>query len=200
MSSTSRGPTRGRISRSPRVRTPASGSTSPNWRRSPPSTPCWIGGPGSRSTQARRRPAASSSGSRGHCPSDGTERPLPPPAESSSANDRRAACVPYSSRMDVVLVHGSYHGGWCWDRLRPELEARGHRVTQVDLPISDPTLGASEYADVVAAAIPETSEPVLVGHSMAGLVIPLVAARRPVRRLVFLAAFLAVPGVSANDQ
>jgi len=102
--------------------------------------------------------------------------------------------------MDVVLVHGSYHGAWCWDRLRPALEAHGHRVTQVDLPISDPALGASEYTDVVAAAIPETSEPVLVGHSMAGLVIPLVAERRPVRRLVFLAAFLAVPGVSANDQ
>jgi len=102
--------------------------------------------------------------------------------------------------MDVVLVHGSYHGAWCWDRLRPALEAHGHRVTQVDLPISDPALGASEYTDVVAAAIPETSEPVLVGHSMAGLVIPLVAERRRVRRLVFLAAFLAVPGVSANDQ
>jgi hypothetical protein len=24
------------------------------------------------------------------------------------------------------LVHGAWHGAWCWDRLVPELEARGH--------------------------------------------------------------------------
>jgi pimeloyl-ACP methyl ester carboxylesterase len=40
----------------------------------------------------------------------------------------------------------------------------------------------------------------LVGHSMAGLVIPLVAASRPIKRLVFLAAFIASPGRSAADQ
>lgn len=102
--------------------------------------------------------------------------------------------------MDIALVHGSYHGGWCWDLLTPELERLGHRVITVDLPISDPTLGAAEYADTVAKAIGPKSKPLLVGHSMGGLVIPLVATRRPVRRLVFLAAFLPLPGMSANDQ
>ena len=102
--------------------------------------------------------------------------------------------------MDVALVHGSYHGAWCWDLLRPELERLGHRVITMDLPISDPTLGAAEYARVVENALEPGSEPVLVGHSMAGLVIPLVAAHRPIRRLVFLAAFLPSPGRSANDQ
>ena len=102
--------------------------------------------------------------------------------------------------MDIALVHGSYHGAWCWDLLRPELERLGHRVFTMDLPISDPACGALEYAQVVEDAIPADSEPVLVGHSMGGLVIPIVAARRPVKRLVFLAAFLPVPGKSANDQ
>jgi pimeloyl-ACP methyl ester carboxylesterase len=102
--------------------------------------------------------------------------------------------------MDIVLVHGSYHGGWCWDLLRPELEARGHRVVSVDLPISDPAAGAAEYAHVVADAIDPAREPILVGHSMGGLVIPLVPALRPVRRLVFLAAFLPIPGTSLNEQ
>jgi pimeloyl-ACP methyl ester carboxylesterase len=102
--------------------------------------------------------------------------------------------------MDFALVHGSYHGAWCWDRLRPELERMGHRVTAMDLPISDPAHGAAEYARVVEAALDPESEPVLVGHSMAGLVIPLVAAHRPVHRLVFVAAFLAQPGMSASDQ
>jgi pimeloyl-ACP methyl ester carboxylesterase len=102
--------------------------------------------------------------------------------------------------MDIALVHGSYHGAWCWDFLRPELERLGHRVITVDLPISDPSLGAADYARTVEAAIGKASEPILVGHSMAGLVIPLVAASRPIRRLVFLAAFMPVPGKSANEQ
>ncbi len=102
--------------------------------------------------------------------------------------------------MDIALVHGSYHGAWCWDFLRPELERLGHRVITMDLPVSDPTLGATDYARVVDDALDPDSETVLVGHSMGGLVIPLVAARRPVRRLVFLAAFLPAPGKSANDQ
>jgi pimeloyl-ACP methyl ester carboxylesterase len=102
--------------------------------------------------------------------------------------------------MDIALVHGSYHGAWCWDLLRPELERLGHRVITMDLPISDPTLAAADYARVVDDAIGPGIEPMLVGHSMAGLIIPLVAARRPVRRLVYLAAFLPAPGMSANDQ
>jgi len=102
--------------------------------------------------------------------------------------------------MDIALVHGSYHGAWCWDFLRPELERLGHRVITMDLPISDPALGAADYARAVDGALDPDSEPMLVGHSMAGLVIPLVAARRPVRRLVFLAAFLPSPGKSAGEQ
>ena len=102
--------------------------------------------------------------------------------------------------MDIALVHGSYHGAWCWGFLRPELERRGHRVITMDLPISDPTLGAADYAKTIEDALDADTEPIVVGHSMAGLVIPLVAAHRPVRRLVFLAAFLPAPGKSANDQ
>ena len=70
----------------------------------------------------------------------------------------------------------------------------------VDLPITDPQLGATGYARAVADAITAGSEPVLVGHSMAGLVIPLVATQRPIRRLVFLGALLPSPGRSANEQ
>ena len=105
--------------------------------------------------------------------------------------------------MDLVLVHGSFHGAWCWERLIPPLEAYGHRVIAVDLPISEPGLGAEAYAMVVSEAIDDldgAAPPVIVGHSMAGLVVPLVATRRPIDRLIFLAAFLAQPGRSANDQ
>jgi pimeloyl-ACP methyl ester carboxylesterase len=70
----------------------------------------------------------------------------------------------------------------------------------MDLPITDPTLAAADYARTIEGALEPASVPLLVAHSMAGLVTPLVAARRPVHRLVFLAAFLAAPGKSAADQ
>jgi pimeloyl-ACP methyl ester carboxylesterase len=102
--------------------------------------------------------------------------------------------------MDIALVHGSYHGAWCWDFLRPELERLGHHVITVDLPISDPGLGAADYAATVERALRGTDRPILLGHSMAGLVVPLVASHRPVHTLILLAAFLPRPGLSMDDQ
>jgi pimeloyl-ACP methyl ester carboxylesterase len=93
-----------------------------------------------------------------------------------------------------------YAGAWIWDLVRPDLERRGHRVTAVDLPISDPDAGAEAYARTIADAVDWSDPPVVVGHSSSGLVTPLVAADHPVGRLVFLAAMLARPGMSANEQ
>ena len=76
----------------------------------------------------------------------------------------------------------------------------GHRVTAVDLPISERGRGASDYADAVMSGSDWADAPVLIAHSMAGLVAPIVAARREVRRMIFIAAFLPKPGLSAMDQ
>jgi pimeloyl-ACP methyl ester carboxylesterase len=102
---------------------------------------------------------------------------------------------------DFVLVHGGWHGAWCWAFLVDELAARGHRAVTVDLPAEDPAAGAREYAAAVLAALPG-DDVVLVGHSLAGLTIPVVAAARPVRHLVYLAAMLPDPGrsVAAGDR
>jgi pimeloyl-ACP methyl ester carboxylesterase len=97
-----------------------------------------------------------------------------------------------------VLVHGAWHGAWCWDLVRPELQQRGHRVVAVDLPCDDVSSGLNEYTQVVSDALDE--EAVVVGHSLGGLTIPLVAAARPVRKLVFLCALLPEPGVAFVDQ
>ncbi len=93
------------------------------------------------------------------------------------------------------LVHGAYHGSWCWERLTDVLAARGHRVVTVDLPCEDPEAGASEYADAAIGAFRDAPDDmVLVGHSLGGLTIPVIAARRPVSRLVFVCAMLPRPG------
>jgi pimeloyl-ACP methyl ester carboxylesterase len=102
--------------------------------------------------------------------------------------------------MDIVLIHGSFHGAWCWEPVRPHLEQRGHRVIPVDLPVSVPGMGGAEYAQTVLEAIEDSVEPAVVAHSMGGLVAPLVAAHREIRSLVFLAAFLPKVGTSAQAQ
>lgn len=100
----------------------------------------------------------------------------------------------------VGLVHGAWHGSWCWDRLAPELEAHGHRVVAVDLPADDASAGLTRYAELTAEALGDADDAVLVGHSLGGSAIPLVAALRPVAHLVFLCALIPEPGKSATDR
>lgn len=100
-----------------------------------------------------------------------------------------------------ALVHGAWHAGWHWHPLATELERRGHATIAVDLPSEDPSAGAEAYAGVVLAALSGVDgDVVLVGHSLGGLTVPVVAARRPVSRLVLLAALLPVPGMACDDQ
>lgn len=101
--------------------------------------------------------------------------------------------------MDFVLVHGAYHGAWCWELVGRELTDRGHHVVAMDLPIDDPAAGLHDYRDAVLEAAAGLEKPIVVGHSMAGAVIPLVAASRPVSKLVFLCGFVPWPGRSLNQ-
>ncbi|HEX4518492.1 MAG TPA: alpha/beta fold hydrolase [Gaiellaceae bacterium] len=98
-----------------------------------------------------------------------------------------------------VLVHGAWHGGWCWERLARELRQRGHDVSTPDLPCDALGLTVYDYADATGS----DDEAVVVGHSMAGLVIPFV----PARLTVFLGALVPaedgyrglVPGFPATE-
>src|SRR5260370_7927161 len=103
--------------------------------------------------------------------------------------------------MHFVLVHGAYHGAWCWDQLRTELERGGHASTAVDLPCDDPDAGAERYVDEVLHAIPKQPDPVvMVGHSLAGLTIPIAASRVRTAMTIYLCAILPVPGLSFDAQ
>jgi len=95
-----------------------------------------------------------------------------------------------------VLIHGAWHGAWCWDRLVPQLAERGHDTIAMDLPIDDASATFETYADVVTRACGERADVVLVGHSLAGMVLPLVSARRQVRLQVFLCAL--IPNLSGK--
>lgn len=100
------------------------------------------------------------------------------------------------------LVHGAGQGIWCWQRLIPKLEAQGHQTITMDLPIDNPSASLSDYANVVIQSLQKVDEDdiILVGHSMAGMIIPLVTKQHPVRKLVFLAGLIPQIGMSGLDQ
>lgn len=101
-----------------------------------------------------------------------------------------------------VLIHGAWHGAWCWEYLKAELEKEGHKVVTPNLPI-DTSATLVDYADLVAKELEELDldDPVVVGHSMAGLLLPLIAEKTYVRRIVYLCAMFRRAGQSlAQDQ
>lgn len=98
------------------------------------------------------------------------------------------------------LVHGGQQGAWCFEPLIAELERLGHSSIAIDLPVDDPEAGASTYAEAVVESLARVDEePIVVGHSLGGLTIPLVAQHRPVRLLVFLCAALPEVGRSLRQ-
>lgn len=100
--------------------------------------------------------------------------------------------------MHCVLVHGAWHGPWCWHKVIPHLQAAGHNTSAPELPLAD---GMDAYVEVVCGEVSRAGEPVvLVGHSLAGAVVSLVAEAMPdaIERLVFLAAFAGSSGESVN--
>jgi pimeloyl-ACP methyl ester carboxylesterase len=105
-----------------------------------------------------------------------------------------------------VMIHGAWHGGWCFDPLRQRLEGAGHRLIAPDLPGmggDEETLGrvtldgwAQFVADLCRAQRPDPV--ILCGHSRGGLVISQAAEAAPeaIDALVYLCAMLLPPGMS----
>jgi hypothetical protein len=48
-----------------------------------------------------------------------------------------------------ALVHGGWHGAWCWEAVTPSSMRAAHNVVAVDLPSDDPNADFDTYADVV---------------------------------------------------
>jgi pimeloyl-ACP methyl ester carboxylesterase len=105
----------------------------------------------------------------------------------------------------VVLVHGAWHGGWCFDDLRAALTSRGVMSIAPDLPghgsDTAPQADLAGDAQAVIAAMQDVEGPVvLTGHSYGGSVITQVvadqAARAKVGHLVYVCAMMSTAGQS----
>lgn len=103
-----------------------------------------------------------------------------------------------------VLVHGAWHGGWCWYKVVSRLQAQGHNAIAIDLPgmgtdntsLAEVTLAS--WNDALVEVIQAQDQPVvLVGHSRGGLNISAAAETVPekIAKLVYLCAF-----VPQNEQ
>jgi pimeloyl-ACP methyl ester carboxylesterase len=107
---------------------------------------------------------------------------------------------------DILLVHGSCHGAWCWRDVLAPLSALGHRPRAIDLPGhgADATPVRKVTLDGYARAILDALDgpTVVVGHSMAGYPISRAADLDPApfARLVYLCAYVPAPGLSLADM
>lgn len=109
-----------------------------------------------------------------------------------------------------VLVHGAWHGGWCWRRVSDRLMAKGHYVIAPTLSgvgershLPPDSIGLSTQINDVVGEIrwKDLSGIVLVGHSYGGMVITGVAEqlRDRISAIVYLDAFLPADGQSLFD-
>ncbi|WP_233853716.1 alpha/beta fold hydrolase [Paraburkholderia sp. HD33-4] len=128
----------------------------------------------------------------------------------SEIQQSRPSLSPESGKT-YVLVHGAYHGAWCWKEVARRLRLHGHTVytpTLTGLGERSHLLafrpGLETFIEDVAQVIrfEELSEVILVGHSFAGPVISAIADRMRdrIRHLVFLDALVLRAGECAADR
>jgi len=110
---------------------------------------------------------------------------------------------------NYLLIHGSQHGAWCWEKTIALLKKNGHRAFAIDLPGhgADRTprtdVGPAAYRQAVVDWVltHDLRDLVIVGHSLAGLTLTLIAPllTERITRLVFLAALIPLPGQKMLD-
>lgn len=130
---------------------------------------------------------------------------VPPAAESTPTDSANSPTAHTRGRL-VVLVHGAWHGAWCWSALQAELDRRAIPSLAIDLPghgtSTAPLGGLHDDARAVAAVLDQLADadagPItLVGHSYGGAVITQAAAGRDdIDHLLYLAAFALDDGES----
>lgn len=108
-----------------------------------------------------------------------------------------------------ILVHGASHGGWCWEKVAPLLEAGGHKVCAPDLPGlgKDQTPPANvtlaDNVEKISRLLDKMDEPVvLVGHALGGVTISQVAEarRRKIKALVYVCGLMPPSGRTSREM
>ena len=106
-----------------------------------------------------------------------------------------------------ILIHGSWHGAWCWYKIAPRLLSEGHQVIVPELPgrirnQARPILvGLGRMVEHVARHLPDKGKVTIVVHSRYGILASQLAEQYPDRidRIIYLASFMLPSGKCAAD-
>lgn len=107
---------------------------------------------------------------------------------------------------DILLVHGSCHGAWCWRDTIPALTALGHTARAIDMPShgNDPTPIAEVTLESCTRSVVDAldKDTVVVAHSWGGFPATLAADIAPerIRHLIYLCAYIPRDGLSLVDM
>ncbi|MCO6385138.1 alpha/beta fold hydrolase [Oceanicola sp. 502str15] len=109
--------------------------------------------------------------------------------------------------MNFLLIHGSWHGAWCWYKVAPRLRTEGHRVIVPDLPgrgrAQRPRqlITLNMMAAHLVPLLPEGEKTTIVVHSRYGILASRLAELAPERiaRTIYLASFMLPEGARAAD-
>jgi pimeloyl-ACP methyl ester carboxylesterase len=111
--------------------------------------------------------------------------------------DGIGAQLSHAQQETIVLVHGAFHGGWCWEELTPFLEGQGARCEVIELPL---TSLADDIREVRSALDQLSAQVTLVGHSYGGSVITGAGDHDAVKALVFVTALALTPDETSVDH
>ncbi len=106
-----------------------------------------------------------------------------------------------------LLIHGSWHGAWCWHKIAPRLHGEGHGVSVVDLPGRGrdrrwrAAIGMGAMAKACGALLPPAQKTTIVAHSRYGILASELSERFPERisQVIYLASYMLPAGASALD-
>lgn len=96
---------------------------------------------------------------------------------------------------EIVLIHGGWHGGWCFDKVTAPLRDMGLVVHAPDLPLE----GVEGDIDFVRKLLVRVPNSVLLGHSYGGLVVTHAAAEMDVAHLVYLCSLMPDKGEDQTE-
>lgn len=106
-----------------------------------------------------------------------------------------------------LLIHGSWHGAWCWYKIAPRLEAEGHLVSVPDLPgrIGNPakpiTVSLKRMVSALEKHLPTEKKTTIVVHSRYGILASILAEMFPdrVEQVIYLASYMLPSGKRAAE-
>lgn len=110
-------------------------------------------------------------------------------------------------KKHFILIHGAWHGGWCWEGVLEELKKAEHTAEAPTMPGHNPDDDRSkirfdDYVEAIIEVLNRQADPVvLVGHSSAGFLLQSAAPKAPekIERLAFINAFILPDGKSQFD-